>query len=74
MEGGDRDHLKIPKDDDVLSRKSESKINLNKEKEKENLASTGMSRPSRIKYDHFPIKNPSKLWFSVLNEEVEGCY
>jgi hypothetical protein len=38
------------------------------------LGSTGMTRPSRPNYDDFPIGEPHKLWFSVLNEEVEGCY
>jgi hypothetical protein len=33
-----------------------------------------MTRPSRPNYDDFPIGEPNKLWFSVLNEEVEGCY
>lgn len=42
--------------------------------QKEDLNLTGMSRPSRIQYTNFPISNPHKLWFSVLNEDVEGCY
>jgi len=42
--------------------------------QKEDLNLTGMSRPSRIQYTNFPIRNPNKLWFSVLNEDVEGCY
>ena len=33
-----------------------------------------MTRPSRPSYDDFPITEPGKLWFSVLNEDVEGCY
>jgi len=42
--------------------------------QKEDLNLTGMSRPSRIQYTNFPITQPNKLWFSVLNEDVEGCY
>jgi hypothetical protein len=25
-------------------------------------------------FDGFPVEDPEQLWFSVLNDEVEGCY